>query len=118
MTTQATAEWQYEQLLNARNLKRPTNLAKVKIRLRNANGPMPSNPVGWLQSLLDCECVKPDFFDIAGAVPGFRVPDTDNSLAGTADVWLYSTKRCAPEDNWVEVSCTTAGPWLPGTPLC
>jgi len=104
MATPATVESWYQQLLNENKLKRPANLAEVKIWLRNPDAKMPDKLVEQFQNLLDCECSKPDFFDKAAPASGFLVAAEDNFLAEIADVQLWSTK------NWVQVVFRDAGP--------
>jgi hypothetical protein len=116
MSTQAIVEGQYQQILSAKNLKRPVNLAEVKIKLHHADDRMPDNLVEQFQNLLDCECAKPAFFDEAVGSWGFRVLDTDNFMADIAEIRLYSVKSRAVREDWVDVSYVPAGPGLPGNP--
>ena len=110
MTTQSTAEWKWEQIFNAKNLRRPANLARAEIRLISPDVDVPEDdPVGHFQRLIDDECAKPEFFDNAGAIPGLWVTGT-NFLEERARVMLYSTKRRLPSDDWIQVSCVQAGP--------
>jgi hypothetical protein len=109
---EVTAEWQCEQLLNSQTLRRPTYLAQVKIRLLRTDYALVADIARQFQQLLDSECARPNFFDDAGAVPGFIV--LEHPWTDMFEVRLFSTKRGVVKEKWVDVSSAQGVPGYPG----
>jgi len=92
-------------------LKRPTHLAQVKIKLLRTDHALGADIARQFQRLLDSECARPNFFDNAGAVPGFIV--LEHPWTDMFEVRLFSTKRGAAKEKWVNVSSVQGVPGYP-----
>lgn len=99
-------------------LKRPPNLVRAELRLREAGHSAEvdaTNLTNQLQELLDHVCSKADFVSNASDRTGYRVPGLPNLMAGKCEVWLYS--KGDPREPWIAASFVPAGPFQPGNPF-
>jgi hypothetical protein len=95
----------FEDLLSVKNLKRPSNLAKVVVDLSTKECNDEADPKSFVekfQLLLNCASSKENFAFNGGTVQGCCSPELSELMAGRGEVWLFSTEECLPKENWIE----------------